>query len=62
MAESEYRFEGATDSREALRDVVDSMLVAARGAGEPVEVFSFLYRVRDGLRSVSADEPPFLLS
>ena len=58
MAEKEYRIEGEADSRQALRLVVDSLLGAARRAGEPVEVFAFLYAVRDGLLAASSDEPP----
>ena len=49
MADGEYRIEGAAESREALRAVVDALLVGARRAGEPLEVLGYLVRVRRGL-------------
>lgn len=62
MAEREYRFEVSGDAREALREVVDALLVGARQHGEPVEVLSFLFSVRDGLRCTVGDDALPLLS
>ena len=55
MADAKYRFECSAETREAVRDVVDALLVGARRAGEPVEVLAFLFGVRDGLAELHDD-------
>lgn len=61
MAEREYRIEGEAHARDALGAVVDSLLLAARSSGEPVEVLAFLFSVRDGLRLNAPHSAPLFL-